>query len=149
MKKNENALVSNKKAFYNFEIIDTLEAGIVLKGSEVKAIREHSASINDSFVIIKKNEAWLINSKISTYSHSTAFKHEENRERKLLLHKKEIEKLKKFVEKTYLLIPLSFYLKKGNIKVNLAIAKSKKKYDKRESIKEKEEKRRIQKLFKR
>ncbi|KPK33357.1 MAG: SsrA-binding protein [Chlamydiae bacterium SM23_39] len=145
--KNSNILVSNKKAYHNYEILETFEAGIVLKGSEIKSIRNHAASIQDAYITIKKGEAWLINASISPYRFGGLFNHEEKRDKKLLLHKKEILKLQKIIQtKPYTIIPLSLYLKNGYIKVKIGLAKGKKIYEKREKIKEKEAKKIIKKF---
>lgn len=149
MKKKEKPLVSNKKAYHDFEILETFESGIVLKGSEIKSLRNHGGSLQDSFITIKRNELWLINSYIAPYKFSSHYQHEERRERKLLMHKKEILKLKKIShEKSLSLIPLSFYLKNGIVKVKVAIAKGRKKHDKRVHLKEKEHKKIMEKFLK-
>lgn len=142
-------LVSNKKAYFDYEIIETFEAGVSLKGTEVKSLRNHGGSLKDSYIIIKKNEIWLINSYIAPYKFGNLLNHKERRERKLLMHKNEILKIKRIVqEKSFSIIPTSIYLKKGIIKLNIALAKGKKKYEKREKIKEKEEKRKIEQILK-
>jgi len=142
-------LVSNRKAHYDFHILDTFEAGIVLTGTEVKSIKAHEASLQDSYVIIKENELFLINCSISPYKEGNIYNHEERRERKLLMHAYEILKLKKLTqEKGQTLVPLAFYLSKGKIKLKFALAEGKKSYDKREKIKEREEKKNIQKILK-
>jgi SsrA-binding protein len=142
-------LVSNKKALHDYEIIETYEAGIVLLGSEIKSLREHSASLQDSFIDIKDNELWLMNSSISPYKFSTSFTHQDKRKRKLLMNKSEILKISKQVkEKGMTLIPLSIYLKDSRAKVKVALAKGRKSYDKREVLKEKSQKRDIQKALK-
>ena len=147
MKNNE--LVSNRKAYHDFEILETFEAGISLTGSEIKSLRNHGGSLKDAYVLIKKDELFLINSHIAPYKYSTHITHIEKRDRKLLMHKKEIEKLKKLVtEKGITLIPLSFYLKKGRIKIKFGIAKGKKRHDKRSYLKEKEQKREIDRILK-
>ena len=114
-----------------------------------KSLRNHGGSLSEAYIIIKKNELWLINSYIAPYKFGTAHNHKERRERKLLMHKKEILKLeKKIKEKSLALIPLSLYLKTGIAKVKIALAKGKKTYDKRASIKEKEAKKSIQRSIK-
>lgn len=142
-------LVSNRKAFHDYEILETYEAGIVLLGSEIKSLRDNGGSLQDSYVEIKDDELWLINSSIISYKFSASFTHEERRKRKLLMHKTEIVKLKRKVqEKGMTIIPISIYLKDGRAKVKIAIAKGKKAYDKRAHLKEKSEKREIQKALK-
>lgn len=142
-------LVSNRKAYHDFEILETHEAGIVLLGSEIKSLRSHGGSLQDSYVDIKNQELWLINSSIIPYKFSQAFTHEEKRKRKLLMHKSEISKLSKQVqEKGLTIIPLSIYLKDGTAKVKIGLAKGKKAYDKRAKMKEKSQKREIQRALK-
>jgi SsrA-binding protein len=145
----ENELVSNRKAFHDYEVLETYEAGLVLLGSEIKSLRNHGGSLQDSYIEIKNNEMWLLNCHISQYSFSTSFVHEERRRRKLLMHKSEILKLhKKVKEKGLALIPLSIFLKNRKAKVKVAVAKGKKAHDKRAKMKEKEHKKQIQKAIK-
>ena len=134
--------ILNKKANFNYYIENKIEAGISLQGTEVKSIRKGSADIKDSYIRIKDNEAYIINMYIAKYEEGNIFNHDERRERKLLLHKKEILKLKKEIELDGItLIPTKIYLKKNKVKVEIGIAKGKKNYDKRESIKERDLKR--------
>ncbi len=143
-------LVSNRKATFNYEIIDTFEAGIVLQGTEIKSLRDHGGSLQEAYVQVTAGELWLVNCSISHYRFGNVHNHEERRLKKLLMHKREIQKLKVATqEKGLTLIPLSFYLKDGRVKVKLAIAKGKNTVDKRETIKERDEKRTIAKLMKR
>ena len=149
MAKDEKELVSNRKALYDYEVLDTFEAGIVLTGTEIKSLRNHGGSLQDAYIIIHENELWLIHSSIAPYSYGSAYNHPEKRKRKLLMHRREIEKLRKASqEKGLTLIPLSFYLQRGKIKVKVAIVKGKKTYDKRRAIKEKEERKSIQRILK-
>lgn len=142
-------LVSNRKAYHDYEILETYEAGIVLFGSEIKSLRIHGGSLQDSFVDILNDELWLINSSIIPYKFSGAFIHEDKRKRKLLMHKTEIIRLKrKIQEKGLTIIPLAIYLKDGRAKVKIAVAKGKKAHDKRAKLKEKSQKREIQKAIK-
>ena len=135
-------VILNKKANFNYYIENRIEAGISLEGTEVKSIRKGSADIKDSYIRIKDNEAYIINMYIAKYEEGNIFNHDERRERKLLLHKKEILKLKKEIELDGItLIPTKIYLKKNKVKVEIGIAKGKKNYDKRESIKERDLKR--------
>lgn len=132
----------NKKARHDYHIDDEFEAGIVLVGTEVKSIREGRVSFKDSYADIKRNEIFLRNLHISPYSFAYYDNHESLRTRKLLLHKQEIKKLIiKVREKGYTIIPLKIYFKNNKIKVKIGLAKGKKLYDKRESIKEKDVKR--------
>lgn len=140
----------NKKAFYDYFIEDTFEAGIALLGTEVKSLREGKANLKDSYVLIKDSEALLFNCHISPYSHGNIMNHDPLRTRKLLLHKKEIEDLKSAVEeKGKTVVPLSVYLKKGRIKIQIAVAKGKNVGDKRQASKDKDAKREIDKVMKR
>ena len=127
--------IKNKKAYFDYEILETFEAGIVLKGTEIKSIRAGKANLKDSYAIIKNNEVFLLNTHISIYEQGNIFNHEETRTRKLLLHKKEIKKLKEKLELNGLtLIPLKLYIKGNYAKIELGLARGKKLYDKRESI---------------
>ena len=136
--------IKNKKAYFNYFIEDELEAGIALVGTEIKSVRKGSVNITDSYVRIKNNEAYIINMFIEKYNSGSIFNHDPSRERKLLLHKKEIKKLLEKVQKeSYTLIPLKIYLKNGKAKILLGIARGKKLYDKRESIKKRDLQRQI------
>ncbi|NGX31827.1 MAG: SsrA-binding protein [Chlamydiae bacterium] len=140
-------LVSNKKAYYHYEIIETYEAGIKLLGTEIKSLRNHGGNLDGAFCKILDFEMWLLGASIVPYKHGAAFNHEELRDRKLLMHKKEILKIsQKIKEKGLSLIPLCIYLKKNIAKIEIALVRGKKKYDKRHAIKEREEKRRIQRI---
>ena len=144
--------ILNRKARFNYFIEEELECGIELLGNEVKSIREGSCNIKDSYARIKNNEVFVINMFIKKYSHmADVFAESETRPRKLLLHKKEILKLKeKITKEGYTLIPLKIYFNKDNrAKLLLGICKGKKNYDKRETIKERDIKRKIEKDLKR
>ena len=131
--------ILNRQASHNYFIIETYEAGIALTGTEIKSIRNGKCNIKDSYAIIKNYEAFLLNAHISAYEQGNRFNHEETRTRKLLLHKKEILKLKDKVElEGYTLIPLKIYFKNGLAKVSLGVCKGKKAYDKKETLKEKD-----------
>ena len=131
--------IVNKKAKFNYEIIDFYEAGIVLQGSEIKSIRSGKVNITDAYAIIKKGEIFIINLKIDPYENSSFFNHEPGRQRKLLLHRKEINKLIiKMREKGFSLIPLKLYFKEHYVKIHLGLGKGKKQHDKRNTIKERE-----------
>lgn len=141
--------ILNRKARYDYEIEETFEAGIVLTGTEIKSIRQGKANIKDSYVIVKNEELFLLNTHISSYDKGNIFNHEENRTRKLLMHKKEIKKLASKIELLgYTIIPLKIYFKKGIAKVEIALAKGKKNYDKRETIKNRDIEREVNKSFK-
>ncbi len=134
--------IKNKKAFFDYSILEELEAGIALSGTEIKSIRKGSVDLKDSFITIKQNEAYIINMYIAKYEEGNIFNHEERRTRKLLLHKKEIYKLKEKVKIEGLtLIPLKMYFKKNKVKILLGVCKGKKLYDKRATLKEKDLKR--------
>ena len=142
-------ICQNKKARHNYFIEDTLEAGLVLKGSEVKSLRDGKANLVDSYALVESDEVWLYNCHIDPYAAANQFNHHPMRKRKLLLHKKEILKLiGKAQEKGYNLIPLKLYFKNGVAKVELSLAKTKKLYDKRASIKKREADREIEKAMK-
>ncbi len=141
---------NNRKAHFNYFLSDFLECGIELKGSEIKSIRNNKINIDDSYVLIRNNEAFLLNSNIAIYEKSSVFNHDPLRSRRLLLHKKEILKLKNKTEKDgYTIIPTKVYLKKGRCKIEIALAKGKKLYDKRETIKKRDIDRNIAKALKR
>ncbi len=130
--------MKNKKAYYDYFIEDEIEAGIVLKGTEIKSIREGSANLKDCYAIIRNNEVFLLNMYIAKYNDGGVFNHDERRTRKLLLNKKEILKLRDKVNMLgYTLVPLKLYFNKNKAKILLGVAKGKKNYDKRESLKQK------------
>ena len=132
--------IKNKKAYFDYTILE--EAGISLVGTEIKSVRKGSVDLKDSFITIKNNEAFVLNMYIAKYEEGNIFNHDERRTRKLLLHKKEIKKLKEKVKIEGLtLIPLKLYFKKNYVKVLVGICKGKKLYDKRASIKERDLKR--------
>lgn len=142
-------LVSNRRATHDFEILETFEAGISLTGTEIKSLRDHGGSLQEAYIRAVDNELWLFGCSIAPYRFGNIHNHEEKRDRKLLMHKREIKTLKEASqEKGLTLIPLAFYLKNGFVKVKVAIAKGKKTFDKRASIKERDEKRRIQHVLK-
>ena len=140
-------ITQNRKARHDYFIEDTYEAGIVLKGTEIKSIRAGKVNISEAYIDIKDGEAFIIGMHVSTYDPSSIFNHQENRDRKLLLNKNEIRKLQtKRSQEGYTLIPLKLYFKQALVKVEVAVAKGKKTYDKRESLKEEDQKRRLRKL---
>lgn len=141
--------ILNRKARFNYFIIEEIECGIELFGSEVKSIRNGNCNIKDSYGVIRNNEVYLINMFIKNYKEASIFNKEETRKRKLLLHKKEIIKLKEKIEKEgYTLVPLKVYFNRNKVKVLLGLCKGKKTYDKREVLKEKEIKRKIEREIK-
>lgn len=144
-----NELVSNRKAYHDYHILDTYEAGMVLLGSEVKSLKAHHGSLQDAYVLISGRDVILKNASIAPYAQAAMFGHEERRDRKLLLHKREIDKLIKATQdKGIAIIPLSIYTKKGKIKIKIGIAKGKKAYDKRAAIKKREHERDIDRAIK-
>ena len=141
--------IINRKAHYDYFIKDTYEAGIELKGTEIKSLRKGNANINDSYARIKNNEVYLTNMFIAKYEEGNIFNHDERRERKLLLHKKEILKLRDKLEvEGYTLVPLKIYFVKNKAKVLIGVAKGKKNYNKKETIKERDIKREMERNFK-
>ncbi len=141
--------ILNRKARFDYEIYDTFEAGIVLTGTEIKSIRNGSCNLKDSYIMIKNNEAYILNMHISSYDKGSIFNEEETRTRKLLLHKNEILKLKdKISIKGFTIVPLKLYFKEGLAKLEIGVAKGKHTYDKKESIKERDIKRETDKALK-
>lgn len=141
--------ILNRRARYDYSIEEEYEAGIVLTGTEIKSIRLGKMNIRDSYAIIKNEEVYLLNAHISSYDKGNIFNHDENRTRKLLMHKKEIKKLNnKIILSGYTLIPLKVYFVKGRAKVLLGLGKGKKNYDKREDIKKRDIMREMQRKYK-
>ncbi len=141
--------IKNKRANYDYEIETTYEAGIVLKGTEIKSIREGKANLKDSYAIVKNGEVFLLNMHISAYDKGNIFNHEETRTRKLLLNKREILKIRDAIEREgYTLVPIKVYFKGNKAKLLIGVARGKKTYDKREAIKKKDMDRDIQKQLK-
>lgn len=136
----EKVFVRNRKARHEFHIEDTFEAGLVLTGSEVKSIRQSSASLNEAYVAVHGEEVFLVGAHVAEWPYSHIRNHVPTRRRKLLLHKREIVRLKvKVKERGYTLVPLALYSKQGRIKLQVGLARGKRKYDKRESIKRKDQ----------
>ncbi|MGB7219659.1 MAG: SsrA-binding protein SmpB [Vicinamibacterales bacterium] len=137
--KAQSNIAENRKAFHDYHLLETFEAGVALLGTEVKAIREGRVNLRDSYARVDNGEVFLYNVNISPYSHRGYADHEPMRRRKLLLHKEEIRKLVgKTVEKGMTLVPVRMYFKNGRVKVAVSLAKGKKEYDKRETIKQRE-----------
>ena len=135
----EKLICNNKKAYHDYFIEEKFEAGMVLKGTEVKSLRNGKANLNDSFALVKNGEAFLHNLHISPYNFGNRENHDPDRMRKLLLHKKEIGKLFSMIrEQGYTVVPLRLYFKEGLVKVEVGLAKGKKLYDKREDLKKKD-----------
>lgn len=141
--------ILNRKARFDYFIEDEIEAGIVLTGTEIKSIRMGKVNIGDSYAIIRNEEIYLLNTHISSYDKGNIFNHDEDRTRKLLMHKSQIKKLNnKVTLEGYTLIPLKIYFVKGRAKVLIGLCKGKKNFDKRESIKERDVQREIEKKYK-
>ncbi|MGH7334888.1 MAG: SsrA-binding protein SmpB [Candidatus Rokuibacteriota bacterium] len=133
------SIATNRKARHEYEILEVLEAGLVLRGTEVKALRTGQVNFKDSFATIRNNEAWLRGCHISPYSHGTDANHEPERDRKLLLHRREIARLMgKVAERGLTIVPLRLYFKQGRAKVEIGLARGKKLHDKRSSLRERE-----------
>lgn len=142
-------LISHRKAFHEYEILETFEVGIQLMGTEIKSLRAHGGSLQEAFVSVERGELWLIGSSIKPYSFGGVYNHDERRKRKLLAHRREILKIGAAIqEKGLTCIPLGLYLKGGIAKLKIALAKGKKLHDKRETIKAREEKRAIDRAMK-
>ena len=140
--KEQRVVVSNRKARHEYAILETVEAGLVLTGTEVKSLRQGNASLLDAYAMVKNGEVWLLGMHINPYEHGSIANHDPLRTRKLLLQKKQVRKLiGRVAEKGLTLIPLSVYFKGAFAKLELALARGKKTYDKRESIRERETKR--------
>jgi SsrA-binding protein len=149
MAKGAKIITLNRKARHDYEIVDTIEVGLELKGSEVKSLRAGEVNLKDSYARVEKGEVFLVGCHISPYTHGSLFNPDPLRPRKLLLHKDEIRRLeRKIVERGYTLIPLSLYFRRGKAKVELALAKGKTLVDKRETIKRKTAKREMERELK-
>jgi SsrA-binding protein len=147
--KPERVYSTNRKAFHDYHILETIEAGLSLAGTEVKSIREGKVNLRDAYARVKDGEMWLHNSYIATYDQGNRYNHETNRPRRLLLHKGEISRLDGLSKESgKTLIPLKVYDRKGHIKVQIAVGRGKKQYDKRESIAEREASREIERAMK-
>lgn len=148
-KPSETLIADNRKAFFDYHILETFEAGVVLGGTEVKGIREGKANLRDSYARVEAGEIWLYNVHINPYSHRGYVDHDPKRRRKLLLHRAQISKLiGRTVERGLTLVPTRMYFKNGRVKVAVALAKGKHVYDKRETIKRRETERETRALVK-
>ena len=142
MEKHIKIIVNNSKAHFNYFLEDFLECGIVLQGSEIKSIRRNGVNLTDSYIVIRNFEAYILNMNISPYENGGLFNHEPNRTRKLLLHKNQILKLsQKAQAQKMVIVPTKVYLSKGKVKVEIALGKPKKNYDKRDVIKKRDDER--------
>jgi SsrA-binding protein len=150
MDENIKIMATNRKANHDYQIFATFEAGIALQGSEIKSIRAGQVNIKEGYVVIENQQAWLMNTHISVYEQANRQNHEPLRKRRLLLHKKEIRKLyDAIMQKGMTIIPLRVYIQKGLAKVEIAVAKGLKKYDKRQKIAKREAEMQIQKMINR
>ena len=135
-------ITTNRRARHNYQIVETHEAGLVLRGSEVKSLRQGNANLKDAYVMFREGEAWLVGAYIAPYSFARDGGHQPERDRKLLLHRREIERIAaKVAERGLTLVPLSMYFKEGRAKVELGLGRGKARYDKRHALKEKQQKR--------
>jgi SsrA-binding protein len=148
-KEKDTTVATNRKARHEYFVEETIEAGMALQGTEVKSLRSGLANLTDSYVLVRNEEAFLFNANISPYPHGNIMNHEPLRTRKLLLHKEEIRKLLgRMAQKGYTLIPLKIYFSRGRAKVLIGLAKGKKAPDKRDTIKDKESKRELERMVK-
>ncbi|MER6216384.1 MULTISPECIES: SsrA-binding protein SmpB [unclassified Streptomyces] len=146
--KGRKLIAQNKKARHDYAIIDTYECGIVLTGTEVKSLRQGRASLVDGFVSVESREVWMYNVHVPEYSQGTWTNHSARRKRKLLMHREEIDKLqRKADESGHTIVPLALYFKDGRAKVEIALAKGKKEYDKRQTLREKQDTRETQRTI--
>lgn len=146
---NDKPLAQNRKARHDYEILETFEAGLVLKGTEIKSIRQGKMNLADGYVSLRNGEAWLKNVHISPYEQGNIFNHDPLRDRKLLLHKREIYKLAEEVKQKQLtVVPLKVYLVRGRAKVLIGLARGKRRYDKRHALKDQQMKRDIDRAMK-
>ena len=147
---NYKVVAENRRARFDYAIEDDIECGIILMGSEVKSLRQGSSNIAESYAAVENGELWLVNSYIAPYEQARTFGHDERRRRKLLMHRREIEKFAgKAYERNITLVPLKLYFKNGRAKVLLGLCKGKKTYDKRESLKKKDMQRDIDRAMRR
>jgi len=142
-------VATNRKALHDYEVVDTFEAGIALTGTEIKSVRAARVNLRDGFVQIRQGEAWLLNVHISPYDFGNRENHEPRRERKLLLHRREIRKLQsKVSERGWTIVPLRMYLKDGRAKIEIALVRGKRLYDKRDAVAERDMDRELQRAVK-
>jgi SsrA-binding protein len=149
MAEGEKIIAVNRQARFNYELMDRLEAGLALLGTEAKSLREGRCTLTDGFVEIRRGEAWLVDVNIAAYSHGNRANHEPTRARRLLLHKREIKKLTgKIAERGLTCVPLRMYFKDGRAKVEIALARGKKRGDKREDVKTRDAQRDVRRAMK-
>src|SRR5512134_2088567 len=142
----EKAIANNRRARHEYEILETIEAGLVLRGTEVKSLRDGQVNFKDSYATIRNSEGWLLGCHISPYSHGTDANHDPERDRKLLLHRREIRRLTgKIAERGLTVVPLKLYFKAGRAKIEIGLARGKKLHDKRATLRERETRREMDK----
>jgi SsrA-binding protein len=142
----DRSIATNRRARHEYEILETLEAGLVLRGTEVKSLRAGLVNFKDSYATVRNGEVWFLGCHISPYSHGTDANHDPERDRKLLLHEREIKRLSgKIAERGLTLVPLKLYFKKGRAKLEIGLARGKKLHDKRSALREREVKREMDK----
>jgi SsrA-binding protein len=142
----DRVVATNRRARHEYEILETLEAGLVLRGTEVKSLRNGQVNFKDSYVTVRNGEPWLLGCHVSPYSHGTDANHDPERDRKLLLHRREITRLiGKISEKGLTVVPLKLYFKQGRIKIEIGLARGKKLHDKRATLRERETRREMEK----
>src|SRR5262245_3585074 len=140
----EKVIASNRKAFHDYHVLETYEAGLVLQGTEVKSLRESQVTFKDSYVVVDRNEAWLVGCHIAPYHHGSFENHDPERKRKLLLHRREINRLMgKVAERGLTMIPLKLYFKQGRAKLEIGLARGKKLFDKRATLRERDARREL------
>ena len=150
MNKNSTAVATNRKARHDYDILETIEAGMALQGSEIKSVRSGQINIKEGYVLIENTQAWLVNVHISPYDPASRMNHDPLRKKRLLLHKKEIRKLQENQQmKGLAVVPLRVYLKGGFAKIELGVGRGLKQYDKRQKIAKRDAEREIQKILKR
>jgi SsrA-binding protein len=144
-KRNKKVITTNRKAWHDYHVLDTYEAGVALTGTEVRSLREGKASLLDAYAKIEGDEIWLVNANIPQFKQASYFNHEPKRKRKLLLHRSEIRRLSvKIFEKGLTLVPLKMYFSGPYVKVELGLCRGKKQYDKRDAIKQRDVKRDVE-----
>ena len=143
-KGSERAIATNRKAFHDYHVLETYEAGLALQGTEVKSLREGQVTFKDSYVVVDRGEAWLVGCHIAPYHHGSFENHDPERKRKLLLHRREINRLMgKVAERGLTMIPLRLYFKQGRAKLELGLARGKKLFDKRATLRERDARREL------
>jgi len=142
----DRVVATNRRARHEYEILETLEAGLVLRGTEVKSLRDGGVNFKDSYVTVRNGEAWLVGCHVSPYSHGTDANHDPERDRKLLLHAREITRLVgKIAERGLTVVPLKLYFKRGRVKIEIGLARGRKLHDKRAALRERETRREMEK----